>query len=111
MVTSSSPLAFSDCYTTLDRALASPSGIRLRFASEGDARHFRTRLHSARKLHRQGNAEVYDDPTHPMHGCSEYDALTVKMRRGNGDGEWFLLVEKVERPLDIEEIAPAQDSR
>ena len=105
MATSSSPLSFSDCYSALDRALTADRGVRLRFATEGDARHFRLRLHAARKLHRAGNAEIYEDPTHPMHGNSEYDQLVVKMRKGPTNGEWFLLIEKTDRPLEIEDLA------
>ena len=112
MATSSSPLSFGDCFSVLDRALASTRGIRLRFPTEGDARHFRTRLHAARQLHRNANAQTYEHD-HAMYGNSEYDALVIKMRCaevGATDGEWLLLIEKVERVLEIEEIAPIEDS-
>ena len=101
MATSTSRLSFSDCYDILDRALATPRGLRLSFPVEGDARHFRTRLHAARSLHRRDNAATYPEGD-PKHGSSEYDPLTVKLR-ANGKG-WVLLIEPVSATMQIEEI-------
>lgn len=101
MVTSTSRLSFTDCYDILDRALESERGVRITCEDEGQARHLRTRLHSARQIHRRDNAETYPLGD-PRHGSSEYDVLTVKLR-ANGKGV-FLLVEKVSTGMQIEEI-------
>lgn len=101
MTMPTSRLAYYDCYEILDKAIDSPRGIRLRFATEGAARHFRTRLHKARQINRLDNAETYD-PSHALHGRSEYDPLTVKLRP-NGEG-WVLEIEPLNTSMEIEEI-------
>lgn len=101
MVTSNSKLSFDDCFDALDRALASARGIRLSFTSEGAARHFRTRLHTARRLDREANAETYEEG-HPLHGTSQYDPLVVKLHLANGEST--LVIEKIKLTAKIEEI-------
>jgi hypothetical protein len=103
MATSTSRLAFTDCFSVFDRALASAEGIRISFSTEGDAKHFRTRLHSARAIHRNDNAETYP-AEHPMHGHSEYDSLVVKLR-SNGEGHYLYIEPTTTKSIEIEDIA------
>lgn len=95
-----SPLAFKDCYEIFDEVLDGP-GCRIGFGDEGSARHFRTRLHTARALNRRANAEVYD-LDHPMYGKSIYDPLTIKLRFL--DGKWWLYIQQVKKPEGIEQL-------
>lgn len=101
MVTSPSRLSYVDCYSVLDRALASTSGLRVTFTDVGSARSFQLRLNKARRINRDDNAEVYD-ASHPLHGASEYDTLLIKLK-SNGSGS-VVLIEKVDREMQIEEI-------
>jgi len=84
---STSRLAFNDCYDIFDQALADPSGIRVAFESEGAARHFRLRLHQARKIDRQDNAKIYG-VDHPMFGRSAYDPIQAMLRQV--EGVWYV---------------------
>lgn len=100
MATSSSRLAYEDCFEALDRALASAKGIRMTVADENSAVHMKNRLHYARKLDRDSNAETYD-PGHPLHGTSQYDALVIRLRFG---AKPTILIEKIKLTANIEEI-------
>lgn len=101
MVTSSSKLSYEDCFEILDRALASSKGIKLSVESESAGYHLRNRINYARSADRKANAETYD-PGHPLHGCSTYDTLTIKLRV-NGN-RVYLLVEKISLNVEIEDI-------
>lgn len=105
MVTSTSLLAFTDCTDLMERALTEPKGLRVSFKSIGTARHFRVRCHSARKLHREQNATTYEDPTHPMHGRSEYDAVVIRIR-WDPDAElaWVYFTQNKIEQLQVEVI-------
>lgn len=105
MVTSPSRLSYLECYTILDRAMASNLGLRLTFPDVGAARSFQLRLNKARRINRDDNAEVYD-ASHPLYGASEYDTLTIRLKaNGAADGSGTVLViEKVDREMQIEEI-------
>lgn len=80
MTVSTSRLAFEDCYAVMQAALDDKAGVMMRMASENAATHFRLRCHQARKIDRQFNAETYEKGN-PMHGCSAYDRLTIKIRQ------------------------------
>lgn len=101
MVTSSSRLSYIDAYEVLDRALAARRGVRITFEDVGAARSFQLRLNKARALNREDNAETYP-AGEPLHGRSEYDTLLIQFR-SNGEGT-FILVEKIDREMQIEEI-------
>lgn len=104
MVTSSSRLAYSDCYDLMDKAIADPKGIKIKFAQGEDAWHFRIRLHTARKIDRNDNAVTYPE-THAMHGRSVYDQLTMRIRKGV-DGTAWLRLERIDaREFEIESLA------
>lgn len=70
--------SYPDIRGTLDKALLSEKGVRLRFPDEKAAVTFKGRVHTFRSLDRKENKKVYPDPDHPMHGRSAYDPLMVK---------------------------------
>ena len=102
MVTSTSRLAYSDCFDLMDKAIADPKGIKVKFAKGEDAWHFRIRLHTARKIDRIDNKEVYEQG-HPMHGRSVYDQLTMRIRKAE-DHVWLRLERIDARVFEIESL-------
>jgi hypothetical protein len=103
MVTSTSRLAYGDCFDLMDKAIADPKGIKIKFAKQEDAWHFRIRLHTARKIDRLDNQITYPE-THAMHGKSPYDALTMRIR--NQKGDWWLRLERIDaREFEIESLS------
>src|SRR5689334_805423 len=102
MAMNSSLLAYEDCTTHLDRALADPLGIRIPQPSRDAATRLRARIHYARKLTRQANMETYP-PDHPMFGRSEYDKISVRIREE--DEGVFLYLEHVTAPTAIESLS------
>jgi hypothetical protein len=102
MVTSTSRLAYSDCFDLMDKALADQKGIKVKFAQQEDAWHFRIRLHTARKIDRIDNKEVYDQG-HPMYGRSVYDQLTMRIRKAS-EGVWLRLERIDAREFEIESL-------
>jgi len=102
MVTSTSRLAYSDCFELMDKAIADPKGIKVKFAAGEDAWHFRIRLHTARKIDRIDNKDIYD-VGHPMHGRSVYDQLTMRIRK-SADHAWLRLERIDTREFEIESL-------
>jgi hypothetical protein len=102
MVTSTSRLAYSDCFDLMDKAIADPKGIKIKFAAGEDAWHFRIRLHTARKIDRLDNKDIYDQG-HPMHGRSVYDQLTMRIRK-TSDFAWLRLERIDTREFEIESL-------
>lgn len=102
MVTSTSRLAYSDCFDLMDKAIADPKGIKIKFAAGEDAWHFRIRLHTARKIDRNDNREIYDQG-HQMHGRSVYDQLTMRIRK-TSDFAWLHLERIDAREFEIESL-------
>jgi len=68
------PRAYDDCYEVYDQALKDPLGIRVRMKDYAGANHFRSRMHTARKVDRQQNTRIYE-MDHPMFNASAYDCL------------------------------------
>jgi len=88
----------------MDKALADLKGIRIKFSKSGEAIHFRLRLHTARRIDRKDNLEVYPDG-HAMHGKSPYDPLVMRIIYTADDTTWLRL-EKVEaREFEIESLS------
>lgn len=83
MSVSTSLLAYTDCIAYMDQALADQKGARIKVATVDEASHQRLRMHYARKLHREENAKTYE-AGHKMHGRSEYDVLTIRIKNVNG---------------------------
>jgi hypothetical protein len=87
-----SSLAYEDAFGIFDAALADPRGIRIPFPDYESAYAFRFRLNNARVANRRENAEAYNRD-HPMHGKSEYDQLTVRIK--SLDDQTYIYVERV----------------
>jgi len=94
-----SRMAYENEYDVMDKAL--PSGVRVGFSEEGQAINFRMRLNYARVLDRRFNKGRYPID-HPMHGRSEYDALTTRLREQGG--RYWVYVERKPTIEIIEEI-------
>lgn len=107
MATATSRLAYEDCFTVFGQALDDGKGIRIPFPDEGAARHYRTRLHSARALDRADNRETYPHP-HPMHGQSLYDSIVCRLRQI--DGVWYVYLEQQAVPGKVESLSEEQRS-
>jgi hypothetical protein len=104
MVTSTSRLAYSDCFDLMDKAIADPKGIKIKFAAGEDAWHFRIRLHTARKIDRIDNKDVYEE-RHPLYGRSVYDQLTMRIRTEPSNGTAWLRLERIDtREFEIESL-------
>lgn len=109
MVTSSSRLAYNDVFPLLDKALAEPKGIRLRFASQELAWHFRLRLHTARRIDRKDNQMIYPDLEHPMHGRSIYDDIAARIRPDGEEGVWLYLEKISAREFEVESLSEVEE--
>lgn len=108
MVASASRFSYGDCYDLMNKALADPKGIKVKFESYGDALHFRLRLHTARRIDRKDNLEVYPEGN-VMHGKSAYDSLIMRIRT-LADGTSWLRMEKVEAvKFHVESLSEAAE--
>lgn len=102
MTISTSRLAYEDAYKILERAINDRQGIRIHMKDADAATHFRMRLHMARKIDREDNALIYAKGEF-MHGRSEYDRLTMKIR--NEEGKiWLYLERNNVETLGIEDL-------
>jgi|SRR5215472_2194787 len=100
-----STIAYSDCYEAFDRALEHPKGAKVPCESRDAAERLRTRMHYARRLHRNDNAQIYPDPDHPLHGRSPYDSIVCKIKLIND--QWWLYMEPIQSFAEI--IEPIED--
>lgn len=114
MTLPTSRLAYSDCYDAFDKAVADRKGIRISMRDEAQATYYRMRLNQARKIDRRENAKVYE-PGHPMHGCSPYDAIVIRLLPEVDDdevptGNWWLYLQKQEIiPGIVESLSEDED--
>ena len=107
MSASTSRLSYADAEAVFDAALADDKGIRIQFSDNGQALHFRMRLHRFRQIDREDNARTFERG-HPLYGRSNYDVIRVRIRPI--DDLWYLYLEpindaarlKIERLTDIE---------
>jgi hypothetical protein len=74
---SSSLTSYPDITAALDKALASPKGVRIVFESKEAVSTFCGRVHSFRFKDRIMNMKIYG-PEHKMHGNSAYDPLMIR---------------------------------
>lgn len=99
--------AYNDCYEILDRAHESSEGIRIPVDSYEAAESLRSRLHMARKLHREDNEIAYE-PGHAMHGASPYDALVVRIKAVKG--KHYLYIEPIDKGRGgIEDLSEVEE--
>lgn len=69
--------SYPDIIEVFDRALDSPKGLRMKFATSSEATRWRGRANSFRMRDRQESERLYP-PSEPQHGKSVYDPLMVK---------------------------------
>jgi hypothetical protein len=97
-------LSYTDCKDFLERALDADRGARIAFPQERQAEFFRMRCNQFRALDRKNNRIVFPDPGDKMHGQSEYDLLTMRIKF-SPDGLYWVYAEKVTlKPEAIEDI-------
>jgi len=82
MSLSSSIHAYPAEVEAFERAMGAQLGIMIKFATITKARAFLARLHNVRRLQRQQNAKILP-VDHPLHGQSDWDALTCCLRQYN----------------------------
>ena len=92
MTIPTSALAYTDCYEAMDAALEDSHGVRIPVDDMDAATFFRMRVHQARKLARERNAQVYDKG-HPLYASSEYDKLVCRIRKSND--QMYLYIEQI----------------
>lgn len=85
----------------LDRALASPKGLRVEFTTRDQAIRFRDRCNKLRASDRKTNARANDK--HPDEGTSQFDGLVLRLEKPD---EVALLIEHdgALEPIAIAEI-------
>lgn len=69
---------YEDLRPYLDRALASPEGVRITCPTKGKAINMQQRIYKLRVLDRERTFDVYDFG-HPLRGVSPYDSLNMKL--------------------------------
>lgn len=102
MSISTSRLSYLDCYAVYDKAVADEEGVRVLMPDLDKATHFRMRMHTARKINRKDNADVYE-VGHPMHAASEYDPFVIRLRPAS-NGSWWVYVQH--QKIDLNEVQP-----
>lgn len=73
-------VTYEDCREHFERALESPRGIILRFATPSQAVTHRKRLHELRAALRRQNAQMYPS-SNPLHNTCEFDRLVCQIRK------------------------------
>lgn len=91
--------AYPDVRAALERALASPKGIKLSFKEKTDAISFRGRIHSFRYLERRENKKIYPED-HVLYSSTPYDPLMVKTI----DATTIMIIKLSGDELNIEEL-------
>jgi len=106
---SKSILAYDDVREVLDQALASESGVRLKFGSNGQAVSVRQRFNSFRKSDRGENRKIYAED-HLMHGRSVYDKLVLKVpKKGEPDDNYLYIHKRSAAWFEIEPLSDPVD--
>jgi len=102
MPTSSSRLAYEDCFEILDMAIDDDAGARIKVADKRDAISLRVRLHTARRIDREQNMLTYQED-HPLHGKSAYDRLVIRIKEL--EEAYYLYLEKITRNVNVEPLS------
>jgi hypothetical protein len=104
--------AYPDCIEVLDRAAATPGGVRVMFKDYGEAGLFGMRLNQARYLQREKLKRLYE-PNDPRWGSSEHDKLMIRKPRQDADENWWIYIEPAGatilciEPIEESQHAPA----
>ena len=101
MSLSNSLLSYEDVRKTLDRALEARAGVKVNFASFGQAVHFRQRAYKFRSLHQEAMRKAYPE-SDARYGQSVYDALMIRIEPPKGGTVFVRKREAI--ALDIEDI-------
>lgn len=104
-----SRLAYQDCYDLFNQALADDKGIRVAMESEAAAITFRMRMHHARGLDRELNAQVHPKGA-PMHGQSVYDPLILRLREDTDDNWWIYIEPNTAQIGEVESLSEVPDA-
>lgn len=110
MPTSTSRLAYEDCFSYFEAALTDEKGVRLLMAKPSDAFQLRVRMNAARVLDRQANAETYE-PGHALFGRSEFDQVMVRLVVAPGSEEtWVYIERRGANVLQIQRLSEVEDT-
>ena len=105
--------AYFHYYELWDRALADPTGIRIRVESYEAAFYHRTRMHMARSIHKRESREIYE-PGDPRWNVSAYDRYQCMIRPAppkdsDSPREYYILVcPRVIGILEVESISQTE---
>lgn len=96
--------AFNDARELLDRALATPKGIKIACGSRQAATVLRARCNYFRKIDREENKKTYEEGHH-LNGASAYDVLALRIPPKGAEGDSVLYIEpRLASQLEVEEI-------
>jgi len=101
MAKSNSRHSYQDCFDLLDLALGAAKGSRIKIVDHSAAVHLRSRIHYARQIDRDDNADVYAEG-HPLHNRSPYDPIVCKIKKERS-GWWLYLVKSDQMEYRTEE--------
>jgi hypothetical protein len=93
-----SHLAYEDVKAALERAMESPRGVLIRFATKGKATNFVARANYYRRQDRKENFKTFPEG-HPFKFASAWDILRVV-----ADGEVVTITKGDGSNLNIEEL-------
>lgn len=103
MSTSLSYATYSTEYDLMEKAIATPRGIRVQVGSDyGVASNYRYRLNAARKADR-GRISQSMEPGTPGWGTSPYDELIFSLEKDE-DGFWWVAMKRNRIPEVVEVI-------
>jgi hypothetical protein len=94
----------------MEQAINDAKGIRIKFATHGDAWHFRLRLNTARKIDRLENKEVYAQGD-AMYGRSVYDGLTARIQMLKDDTCWLRIERLDAKVYEVESLSLEADGQ
>ena len=108
MSTPTTRQAYPDIYALLDRALAAPNGLRVKVADHDKAVFLRMRIHQARQIDRNDNAQIYS-PGEPLFAASQYDRFQIRIRVDReADCAWLMIEPRTADILAIENLSPSE---
>lgn len=90
--------SYEDLRTHLDQAMSSERGIKVFYATHGEAVYQLSRFNKFRVLDRENSTEIYD-PGDARRGVSVYDRLKMTVPK---EGAWVEITKKA--PIRVEEL-------
>jgi hypothetical protein len=86
---------YKDCEEALDLAISAPSGVRMTFRDENEAKRFRARCYKFREYQRDHTKLIYA-PDEPEFGISVYDYFEISV-----DGPVLTIVRRTIPEIEI----------